>query len=97
MSSGNGCRCGPITFRADPMVKAAGEGLRESMGPELSAALNMFLRRSLTGNGMPFRATSENSVNAEACRQADSWEGHVVCIRWSLMKDAMGADSERVA
>ncbi|KAA8817495.1 type II toxin-antitoxin system RelB/DinJ family antitoxin [Bifidobacterium callitrichos] len=80
-----------ITFRTDPQVKQQAKELYESMGLDLSTALNMFLRQSLTDNGMPFRATRENPLNIEARRQADTREGAAFSSANDLMKDLMDA------
>ncbi|MBW3090086.1 type II toxin-antitoxin system RelB/DinJ family antitoxin [Bifidobacterium miconisargentati] len=80
-----------ISFRTDPQVKQQAKELYESMGLDLSTALNMFLRQSLTDNGMPFRATRENPLNVEARRQADAREGASFSSANDLMKDLMDA------
>ncbi|KAB5607482.1 type II toxin-antitoxin system RelB/DinJ family antitoxin [Bifidobacterium jacchi] len=80
-----------ITFRTDPQVKRQAKELYESMGLDLSTALNMFLRQSLTDNGMPFRATRESQLNVEARRQADTREGAAFSSVDDLMKDLMDA------
>lgn len=80
-----------ITFRTDPQIKRQAKELYESMGLDLSTALNMFLRQSLTDNGMPFRATRENPANAEARRQADVRQGASFSSVNDLMKDLMDA------
>ena len=80
-----------ITFRTDPQVKQQAKELYESMGLDLSTALNMFLRQSLTDNGMPFRATRESPLNVETRRQADAREGAAFPSVDNLMKDLMDA------
>lgn len=80
-----------ISFRTDPKVKQQAKELYESMGLDLSTALNMFLRQSLTVNGMPFRATRENPLNVEARRQAKTHEGKTFDSVDALMKDLMDA------
>ena len=80
-----------ISFRTDPQVKQRAKELYESMGLDLSTALNMFLRQSLTDNGMPFRVTRENPLNMEARRQVDAREGSAFPDVDALMKDLMDA------
>ena len=80
-----------ISFRTDPQVKQRAKELYESMGLDLSTALNMFLRQSLTDNGMPFRATRENPLNMEARRQANDREGSAFPDVDTLMNDLMDA------
>lgn len=80
-----------ISFRTDPQVKQRAKELYESMGLDLSTALNMFLRQSLTDNGMPFRATRESQLNVEARRQADAREGAAFSSVDDLMKDLVDA------
>lgn len=76
-----------ISFRTDPQVKQQAKELYESMGLDLSTALNMFLRQSLTDNGMPFRATRESPANIEARRQAEAHEGKTFGSVDALMED----------
>ncbi|MBW3087919.1 type II toxin-antitoxin system RelB/DinJ family antitoxin [Bifidobacterium sp. 82T24] len=80
-----------ITFRTDSQVKQRAKELYESMGLDLSTALNMFLRQSLVDDGMPFRATRENPLNMEARRQTDAHEGATFSSADDLMKDLMDA------
>lgn len=80
-----------ISFRTDSQVKQQAKELYESMGLDLSTALNMFLRQSLIDNGMPFRATREHSLNVEARRQANAHEGVAFSSVDDLMKDLMDA------
>lgn len=80
-----------VSFRTDPQVKQRAKELYASMGLDLSTALNMFLRQSLADNGMPFRATRENPLNAEARRQAEAREGQAFTSVDDLMKDLMDA------
>lgn len=46
---------GKLIANVDDDVKARAAKLYESMGISLSAAVNMFLRQSLTEDGLPFR------------------------------------------
>ena len=48
-----------VSFRTDPKVKEEAKALYESMGMDLSTALNVFLRQSIRDNGMPFKITRE--------------------------------------
>ena len=80
-----------ISFRTDRQVKQRAKELYESMGLDLSTALNMVLRQSLTDNGMPFRATRENSLNMEVRPHADDLEGSALPDVDTLMKDLMDA------
>ncbi|KAB8290582.1 type II toxin-antitoxin system RelB/DinJ family antitoxin [Bifidobacterium avesanii] len=80
-----------ITFRTDSQVKQRAKELYESMGLDLSTALNMFLRQSVVDNGMPFRATRENPANILARAQADAHEGESFGSVDDLMKDLLDA------
>ena len=60
-----------VSFRTDPKVKEEAKALYESMGMDLSTALNVFLRQSIRDNGMPFKITREQPESIEARRQKD--------------------------
>ncbi|PKV04911.1 type II toxin-antitoxin system RelB/DinJ family antitoxin [Bifidobacterium pseudolongum] len=80
-----------VSFRTDREVKEEAKALFESMGMDLSTALNVFLRQSILDNGMPFTITRERPVNVEARRQADLHEGKAFASTEALMKDLMDA------
>lgn len=46
---------GKLVANVDDDVKARAAALYESMGMNLSTAVNMFLRQSLADNGLPFQ------------------------------------------
>ncbi len=80
-----------VSFRTDPKVKEEAKALYESMGMDLSTALNVFLRQSIRDNGMPFKITREQPENIEARRQTEAHEGRSFTSSESLMKDLMDA------
>ena len=43
-----------INIRTDKDVKAAAERIYEALGMNLSTAVNIFLRQTIRGNGIPF-------------------------------------------
>ena len=69
-----------ISFRTDPTIKREAKELYADMGMDLSTAINIFLRQSIRENGMPFKITRENPINAEARRQAENHEGSAGCL-----------------
>ena len=72
-------------------VKEEAKALYESMGMDLSTALNVFLRQSIRDNGMPFKITREQPESIEARRQTEAHEGRSFTSSESLMKDLMDA------
>ena len=76
-----------LNIRTDSTLKESARKLYESMGLDLSTAINMFLRQSVHDHGMPFRPTLENPENIEARRQADAGEGR----RFASVDELMGA------
>lgn len=78
-----------VTFRTDPEVKSRAKELFESLGLDMSTAINLFLRQSLNDNGLPFRVTRENPASAEARRQALAHEGKAFDSVDDLMKDLL--------
>ncbi|RYQ05715.1 XRE family transcriptional regulator [Bifidobacterium pseudolongum subsp. globosum] len=60
-----------VSFRTDREVKEEAKALFESMGMDLSTALNVFLHQSILDNGMPFTIMRERPANIKARRQVD--------------------------
>ncbi|PLS26659.1 XRE family transcriptional regulator [Bifidobacterium anseris] len=80
-----------VSFRTDRKVKEEAKALYESMGMDLSTAINVFLRQSIRDNGMPFKITREPAESIAARRQADAHEGRSFTSSEDLMKDLMHA------
>jgi len=80
-----------ISFRTDPTIKREAKELYADMGMDLSTAINIFLRQSIRENGMPFKITRENPINAEARRQAENHDGESFTSTDALMKDLLDA------
>ena len=60
-----------VSFRTNREVKEEAKALFESIGMDLSTALNAFLRQSILDNGMPFPIMRERPANIKARRQVD--------------------------
>lgn len=62
-----------INIRTDDRLKADCEVLFESLGLNMSTAINMFLRQSIRMSGIPFdvKADVPNEVTLEAIREGD--------------------------
>lgn len=78
-----------LSYRPESQEEA--KALYESMGMDLSTALNVFLRQSIRDNGMPFKITREQPESIEARRQTEAHEGRSFTSSESLMKDLMDA------
>lgn len=62
-----------INIRTDPELKKEAEALFESMGLNMTTAVNVFLRQSLRVNGLPFEVKSDvpNKSLKAAIKEAD--------------------------
>lgn len=80
-----------VTVRTDPDVKSRAKELFESMGLDMTTAINLFLRQSLNDNGLPFRITRESPASAAARRQALEREGTAFSSVDDLMEDLLDA------
>ncbi|MCD7921103.1 MAG: type II toxin-antitoxin system RelB/DinJ family antitoxin [Clostridiales bacterium] len=62
-----------INIRTDEDIKAKCESLFESLGMNMSTAINVFLRQSLRTNGLPFdvKADVPNETTLAAFREGD--------------------------
>ena len=53
------------TFRLDPEVKRDAEELFGRCGISMATALNLFLRRCIQENGLPFPVEADNKTERE--------------------------------
>ncbi len=62
-----------INVRTDEEVKTRCENLFESLGLNMSTAVNIFLRQSLRANGLPFevKADTPNETTLAAFREGE--------------------------
>lgn len=63
-----------INIRTDAEIKAKCESLYESLGMNMSTAINIFLRQSLRVNGLPFEVRAEvpNETTLAAFREGEA-------------------------
>ncbi len=63
-----------INIRTDDRIKADCEKLYESLGLNMSTAINIFLRQSLRVNGLPFEVKADlpNETTLAAMREGDA-------------------------
>ncbi len=63
-----------INVRTDEDIKARCENLFESLGLNMSTAINIFLRQSLRVNGLPFEVKADipNEATLDAFREGDA-------------------------
>lgn len=63
-----------INIRTDEDIKAKCESLFESLGMNMSTAINIFLRQSLRANGLPFdvKTDTSNETTLAAFREGDA-------------------------
>ncbi|MCD7809733.1 MAG: type II toxin-antitoxin system RelB/DinJ family antitoxin [Erysipelotrichaceae bacterium] len=62
-----------INVRTDEEIKVKCESLFESLGLNMSTAVNMFLRQALRVNGLPFEVKADvpNEVTLAAFKEGD--------------------------
>lgn len=65
-----------LSIRTDSALKEQARRLYESMGLDLTTAVNMFLRQSVVDHGMPFKPTAESPEDINARREDRMGEGH---------------------
>ena len=53
-----------LQIRISPETKARGEALFESMGLNMSKAVNLFIEQALIAEGLPFNIAATSSVNS---------------------------------
>ncbi len=80
-----------ISFRTDPTTKKDARELFESLGMDLSTAINVFLKQAIRENGIPFKVSQESPASIQARQQADSREGKSFSSVDDLMKDLLDA------
>lgn len=78
-----------ISFRTDPSTKQAARDLFESLGMDLSTAINVFLHQAIRENGIPFKVTQESPESAQARQQAQRRDGKSFASVDDLMKDLL--------
>lgn len=63
-----------VNVRTDADIKAKCESLFESLGMNMSTAINMFFRQSLRVNGLPFEVKADvpNETTLAAFREGDA-------------------------
>ncbi len=63
-----------INVRTDENIKSECEDLFESLGLNMSTAINIFLRQSLRVNGLPFEVKADipNETTVAALREGDA-------------------------
>ncbi|MCD8130636.1 MAG: type II toxin-antitoxin system RelB/DinJ family antitoxin [Lachnospiraceae bacterium] len=63
-----------INIRTDEEIKMKCESLFDSLGMNMSTAINIFLRQSLRANGLPFdvKADTPNETTLAAFREGDA-------------------------
>lgn len=61
-----------ISIRISPELKEESQELFKSMGLDLSTAVTMFLKQSLTDNALPFKPRAESPENILARKEAES-------------------------
>ncbi|WP_334329854.1 type II toxin-antitoxin system RelB/DinJ family antitoxin [Companilactobacillus sp. HBUAS59699] len=60
-----------ISIRVDPELKEESQELFKSMGMDLSTAITIFLKQSLTDNALPFKPRADNFENIKAKKEVE--------------------------
>ncbi len=82
-----------INIRTDENIKASCEKLYESLGMNMSTAINIFLRQSLRVNGIPFeiKADTPNETTLAALKEGDALLNDKTAKGYTNMNDLMAA------
>ncbi len=85
-----------INFRTEEWVKTTSEALFESLGLNMSTALNMFLRQAIRENGLPFmvKADMPNETTLAAMREGDALLADTSVKGYTNMKELRAALEE---
>ncbi|MDR1204734.1 MAG: type II toxin-antitoxin system RelB/DinJ family antitoxin [Peptococcaceae bacterium] len=73
-----------INVRTDAAIKAQAQQIFESIGLDLSTAVNLFLRQTVKANNLPFvvGVHTEENITAKRASHYGVWKG-----KYSLPKD----------
>ena len=82
-----------INIRTDETIKKSCEELYESLGFNLSTAINIFLRQSLRVHGLPFEVIADvpNETTLAAMREGDALLADTSTKGYTSMKDLRAA------
>lgn len=82
-----------INVRTDEQIKENCEKLFESLGMNMSTAINIFLRQSLRVNGLPFEVKADvpNETTLAAFREGDALLADKSTKGYTNMKDLRDA------
>ncbi len=82
-----------INIYTDEAIKKSCEELYESLGLNLSTAINIFLRQSLRVNGLPFEVKGDmpNEITLAAMREGDALLSDTSTKGYTNMKDLRAA------
>ncbi len=85
-----------INIRTDEDIKARCENLYESLGMNMSTAINIFLRQSLRVNGIPFEIKAEipNETTLLSFAEGDALINDKSTKGFSSIKDLRAALEE---
>lgn len=85
-----------INMRVDPAVKAQAESLFNDVGLTMSAAINLFLRRSISEQGIPFPISRYSTDTIQAMNDTDKGIGisKVYHSASDMLSDILDGDAD---
>ena len=66
-----------INIRTDEGVKHAAQALFESLGMDMTTAVNIFLRQAISKNTLPFEIMPVNQQKSGNTPRLGGWEGKI--------------------
>lgn len=82
-----------LNIRTDKEIKLAAEKIFEELGLNMTTAINIFLRRTIRDNGIPFdlRLDSPNAVTAAAIEEGRRIAYDKTAVGYTSMDDLKAA------
>lgn len=82
-----------LNIRTDKEIKLAAEKIFEELGLNMTTAINIFLRRTIRENGIPFdlRLDSPNAVTAAAIEEGRRIAYDKTAVGYTSMDDLKAA------
>ena len=82
-----------LNIRTDKEIKLAAEKIFEELGLNMTTAINIFLRRTIRENGIPFdlRLDSPNAVTAAAIEEGRRITYDKTAVGYTSMDDLKAA------
>ena len=82
-----------VIARMEPDTKQAAESILEKIGIPASVAINMFYKKIIVSNGIPFPLTAENDVPISSDQEAIK---RMIAVGYNQAKNGEGTPTKEV-